>query len=217
MSNPNFVSELVLMAKAMEELPIVQQELHDVKASYSDALDRIQRLELRLIDASNEIASAHEASRKMEVERDHAERMFLETDDRLNAFRRLLAGFQSEAGALVAAAEPEAKPEPEDDFGAKLSEPMPEVKFDDGGPYNEPLTAPITGESAADPTPAQAGPIGTGTESVQSSSDTAPEVALQPDPTLATESSSESVSQGSQGESAVDPILQQSAWRCIHG
>lgn len=107
MSNPNFVSDLVAMAKAFEELPKVQAELEAKTHDHSVAQQMIQRLELRLIDLKNELTAAHAEIKKVEVERDHAERMFLETDDRLNAFRRLLGSFQTEAGALIAAAEPE--------------------------------------------------------------------------------------------------------------
>lgn len=113
MSNPNFVSDLVAMAKAFEELPIVQEALRGSEHQRSQLSDLVQRLELRIIDLKTELDAAHAATRKVEVERDHAERMFLETDDRLNAFRRLVQAFDTDVKSLVQAAEPEPKPEPE--------------------------------------------------------------------------------------------------------
>jgi len=156
MSNPNFVNDLVMMAKAYEELPKVQEALEIERKMSDERLGRIQALELKLLDRAAELDAAHAATRKAEVERDHAETMFLETDSKLDAIKSFLSGQIGAASALFAAMEPP-QPEPvvehHDDFGAKLDEPMPEVKvgasevdlpdveehkFDDGGPYNEP-------------------------------------------------------------------------------
>jgi hypothetical protein len=145
MSNPNFVNDLVMMAKAFEELPQVKAELEAAKHDVAIGLERIQSLELRLIDRANELDAAHATIRKVEVERDYAERMFLETDDRLNAFRRLLGSFQTEAGALIAAAEPEPKPEPAVKVGAS------EVDL----PPQEVNSTPIAESTTAEPAPAQ--------------------------------------------------------------
>ena len=92
MSNPNFVSDLVAMAKAFEELPIVQEALRGSEHQCSQLSDLVQRLELRIIDLKTELDAAHAATRKVEVERDHAERMFLETDDRQARVLGLLLG-----------------------------------------------------------------------------------------------------------------------------
>lgn len=146
MSNPNFVSDLVAMAKAFEELPEIKAQLEAKSHDHAVSQQMIQRLELRLIDLKTELDAAHAATRKVEVERDHAERMFLETDDRLNAFRRLLGSFQTEAGALIAAAEPTVEAIDEVKVGASEVEPD-HFHVDDGGPYNEPQ-----GERAVDPT-----------------------------------------------------------------
>lgn len=211
MSNPNFVSDLVAMAKAFEELPIVQADLNLYKARHSDALEQIQRLELRLIDLKNEVDAAHAATKQVEVERDHAERMFLETDDRLNAFRRLLAGFQTEAGALIAAAEPEQKPEPAVKVGASEGDLTPtdesgqSAGFTIGDPERVTEALTVGAESAAgEPTSTDQSHMGstdgtapTAEPSSPQNSEAAPEVAAQPDPTPATESSSESGLHGS--------------------
>lgn len=137
MSNPNFVSDLVAMAKAFEELPQVKAELAESERARTVGIDMIQRLELRLMDLKNEVDAAHAATRRMEVERDHAERMFLETDDRLNAFRRLVQAFDTDVKSLVKAEEPEPASAP-----TAPAEVLPSV---------DPVTEP-QGESAVDPT-----------------------------------------------------------------
>lgn len=106
MSNPNFVNDLVMMAKAYEELPIVQADLMTAKNDIAAKAEAIQRLELRLIDAKNELDAAREATRKAEVERDHAENMFLETDQKLDSLRAIIGGFKGNVDAWTAASEP---------------------------------------------------------------------------------------------------------------
>lgn len=105
MGNPNFVHDLVQMAKAFEELPQVQAELTTARSTINDQQATIQRLELKLLDRANEIDNLNAAVLKAEVERDHAEHMFLETDDRLNALRGLIRGFQGEVDTLDKVAE----------------------------------------------------------------------------------------------------------------
>lgn len=155
----NFVHDLVQMAKAFEELPAVRAELEATK-TYNDTLhETIQRLELRLIDLKTELDAAHEATRKAEVERDHAERMFLETDDRLNAFRRLVQAFDTDVRSLVAASEPQPAAAPESvtgkpwsDADAKATDAnIPTDGFDPGPAIGDAFTEAV-GERAVDPT-----------------------------------------------------------------
>lgn len=121
MSNPNFVSDLVAMAKAFEELPTVTAERDAAKRDVQIGLERIQQLELRLIDRANEIDALNAAVRKAEVERDHAEQMFLETDDRLNAFRQLVQRFRAEVETYDAVAD---KPEAAESMTTEPAEPF---------------------------------------------------------------------------------------------
>jgi hypothetical protein len=144
MSNPNFVNDLVMMAKAFEELPKVQAELESAKHDINGYLATIQRLELRLIDRANEIDNLNAKVRTVEVERDHAETMFLETDGKLDAAKSVLSTLMGNAGAFLQAVEP---PKPE---------PVAEPKFDDGGPYNEPQVQSAVGEPIASDTAAPA-------------------------------------------------------------
>lgn len=208
MSNPNFVSDLVAMAKAFEELPQVRAELEAKTHGHDLAQQMIQRLELRLMDLKTELDAAHAATRKVEVERDHAERMFLETDDRLNAFRRLLGSFQTEADALIAAAEPGPKPEPVIELPAEVTheaELHPQADEPQGERAADPT---LTSTQTTELTPSS----GDGTQSDKGSVfDVTEAVSVQPDPTPVTESSSENVSSGSnvsstQHEEAPHPV-----------
>lgn len=133
MSNPNFVSDLVAMAKAFEELPQVREELANAVKAHAIDGETIQRLELRIIDLKNELEAAHSATRKAEVERDHAEEMFLQADDRFNAFNRLFQAFQGDAAALVKAAQP-AEPEAAPQAAPAVSEPTVAEGVADPGP-----------------------------------------------------------------------------------
>lgn len=207
MSNPNFVSDLVAMAKAFEELPIVQEALRGSEYQRSQLSDLVQRLELRIIDLKTELDAAHAATRKVEVERDHAERMFLETDDRLNAFRRLVQAFDTDVKSLVQAAEPESKPEPAQDMkqiGEDVAYPYPA----DPGPA---IGGAFEGQGDVDPTASTDSTFASLNVSTQpvetqttASSDTDAGVSVQPDPTQATESSSESGLSGSGSQGSLD-------------
>lgn len=211
-SNPNFVSELVQMARAFEELPIVQASLEDSRKLVSEQAETIQRLELRLIDAKNEADAAHAATRKAEVERDHAETMFLETDDKLNAMRRLFAGFTAEVNAFTKASEPE--PVVEVKVGASeedvpASPDMQQIGLEIA--LNYPIDAPAVDQSAADPTTAnvQATPLTNDVSIVTSDAptpDVAPlEVAPTVDP-IASTTLAESATPTADVSSSVDDV-----------
>lgn len=173
----NFVHELVIMAKAMEELPLVQASLTESRRQVSEQSVTIQQLELRLIDLKNELDAAHAATRTMEAQRDDAEMRFLEADDKVSSFTRLIKDQAKAFGLLLEAVEPTAKPEPVS-TGPDLTK-IEEHKFDDGGPYNEPTTQPAgqhwsaedeaNHQRAVDPTPVTAdGGDGTSERSEQS-------------------------------------------------
>lgn len=212
MSNPNFVNDLVMMAKAYEELPQVKADLDATTHELTESQAAIQRLELRLIDAKAEIESAHAATRKAEVERDHAETMFLETDQRLSALRGIFTHFTYSVDGFIKASEPEPialaptpvlPAEPTFDGIEAIHDPAygtaPDASTTFGSGHPDPFDradAVPQGESDVDPTSAQASLTTTGTEPSASGSDlpasedtstpatpSAPEVATQPDPT----------------------------------
>lgn len=112
-NNPNFVSELVQMARAFEELPQVQADLMAAKNEIASKADTIQRLELRLIDQKTAITELQGQVRKAEVERDHAETMFLETDQKLDSLRHIFDGFKGQVDLFIKASEPVKAVEPE--------------------------------------------------------------------------------------------------------
>jgi len=115
----NFVHDLVEMAKAMEELPIVRAELEHTQASNLRLSEIVGEREESILKYKAEIERLQEAVRNAEVSRDDAELRFLEADDHISAFRRLVSAFSSDAAGLLRAMEPvktepvvEAKPEP---------------------------------------------------------------------------------------------------------
>jgi hypothetical protein len=108
----NFVHDLVEMAKAMEMLPTVQAQLAAAEAKVNFQQETIQHLELRLVDRANDIDALHTKVANAEAGRDEAERMFLETDDKLIAFRRLVSAFSTDAASLLRAQEPQPEPTP---------------------------------------------------------------------------------------------------------
>ncbi len=152
----NFVHDLVEMAKAMEELPQVKAQVDHLLKANETQLETIQRLELRLIDRSNEIETLNSKVREAEQGRDAAETMFLETDDKLSAFRSLVNSFASDATSLMQAQEPvvEAKPEPvypnwgETSMIGVLGEPAP--GYSEANPTPAPTAEPSVGPSDAD-------------------------------------------------------------------
>lgn len=103
-----FVSDLVEMAKAVEELPQVKAELEAARHDLNTAADRIQQLELRIIDYKNKIDDQIALTRKAEADRDEAERLFLEETDRTSAFKSFVEGLFGTAGNLLKAQAPTA-------------------------------------------------------------------------------------------------------------
>lgn len=112
MSNTNnFVHELVVMAKAMEELPQVKAELDTARADNQLYLITIQRLELKLVDRANEIDALRQELRQVEAARDEAVLAFLEADDRTGKAMAFVRSLATNAQNLLDAALP-ANPEP---------------------------------------------------------------------------------------------------------
>lgn len=106
-----FASELVQMATAAAKLPELEAQAEALTIRCESLRDTIQRLELKAMDRNAEIIDLNATIRKLEVERDNAETMFLEADDKASAWRRLVGSFQADAEALLKAQEPP-KPEP---------------------------------------------------------------------------------------------------------
>lgn len=147
-STPNdFIGSLVEMAEAYRELPKVQAERNELLEQLNQYSATIQRLELKLLERSNEIALLHSRIRELEVSRDEAQFHALEADDRTARALDFIKATFGNAGTLIQALEPprEASNQPVDTTSAvseAKAEPWPSTA-DEG-----------TGESAVDPTSA---------------------------------------------------------------
>jgi len=107
----NLAASFVAMAQAFEELPKIREQLNHAEHIAEERSEVIQTLQLRIIDYKNQLDEAHALTRKAEVERDHAETMFLETDGKLDAAKSVLSTLMGNADAFLRAVEPP-KPEP---------------------------------------------------------------------------------------------------------
>ena len=105
----NFVSDLVLMAQAMERLPHIEQELNDAKHELDKAHEAVQRLELKLLDRATTIDELNATVRKAEVDRDDAEYRFLEGEERTAKALAFIKDQFGSAGSLIQALEPPVK------------------------------------------------------------------------------------------------------------
>lgn len=209
----NFVQDLVEMAKATEQLPLVQADLDRANSQIEAYATQVQRLEMRLIDKANEIDALNAKLQQVEVDRDNAETMFLQESDRTQAALSLVRTFmdqgqalldaQSPSPAMPVAASPEPTPEPAverpaepvTDLSTLLSEPIPAVLIS-GDPSNiDSVSSGPQGSSAVDPTPPST-TDGTTTPTADTNASNSG-VSVSSDPTPATETTSENVSPAS--------------------
>lgn len=109
----NFVQDLVEMAKAMDELPKVQEALTNTQGELKSTYDIIQRIELKLIDRNSEIDTLKAKIRELEVSRDDAEFRFLECDDVKGSLVRTLEGLGKDIAGVLMAIAPVAILEPQ--------------------------------------------------------------------------------------------------------
>src|SRR6266403_1801705 len=80
----NFVHDLVAMAKAMEENPVLQEQIEALKAQLSQAQDHNAGLEVNIISYKQQIDDLQAKVRSLEVERDDASFRTMEVEDKLN-------------------------------------------------------------------------------------------------------------------------------------
>lgn len=167
----DFAASLVEMAEATRRLPLVEAELQNAKDMIQGNLDRIQNLELRLIDRANEITALQSTIRQLEVARDDAELRFLECDDAKSTLERVLRGLIGEAQGVLEAIRPlpvapVAAPDtvvtgtPNIDSQTNIPDKSEQDRIDDNLPliprdtYQGVKSDDASGQSAADPTPA---------------------------------------------------------------
>jgi len=80
----NFVHDLVAMAKAMEENPVLQEQIEALKVQLSQAQDHNAGLEVNIISYKQQIDDLQAKVRSLEVERDDASFRTMEVEDKLN-------------------------------------------------------------------------------------------------------------------------------------
>lgn len=102
----SFVGNLVEMAKAYEELPGVRQALAEAEFNSATLADTIAQREASILRLKAELEAAHEATRKVEAERDEAIGSFLAADDRADKILAFVKTTFGNAGALIQAVEP---------------------------------------------------------------------------------------------------------------
>lgn len=110
----NFVTDLVEMARAVEELPKVQHELEINQGRIATLEESLMSRELRIIELKSEIETHLSTIRTLEVSRDDAEMRFLELEETSNMVRRVLndisSSAQNQARQITTVLEPK-KPE----------------------------------------------------------------------------------------------------------
>jgi hypothetical protein len=148
----NFVHDLVEMAKAMETLPVIQNELNQ-SINKIDSLERtVQDRELAIVDYKRQIEELQTKVRSLEVERDDASFRALEKEDSLNQVVRFLSGIRQDVDTTLGVVNPP-KPEPVLEIVPEQKpEPIPEpVNVPE--PATAPSSTPSEGSWVPEPTP----------------------------------------------------------------
>src|SRR5258707_6209315 len=81
----NFVHDLVAMAKAMEENPVLQDQIEVLNTKLDSAQAHNQQLELNILSYKQQIDDLQAKVRSLEVERDDASFRTMEVEDKLNS------------------------------------------------------------------------------------------------------------------------------------
>lgn len=187
----SLVSDLVSMAKAMEELPLVQQELQYAQESLERLNDALGEREAEINGLNNKIVELTLRLKSTEASRDDAELRFLELDERAGkaiAFLASAAAHMVDAKELLK--EHEAKSAPlVEAYPASASPAAPVSTAEPLPDAIEPSKS--SGESATDPTVSQTHsddyPSVTGTTATLQEDALASEgVSVQPDPSPVT-------------------------------
>lgn len=163
----NFVHDLVEMAKAMETLPQVQEELDRAKSQIENYAKQVQDRELSIINYKDQIEALNAKVRSLEVERDDASFRVMEAEDLNHVILNLARSASIDLAAMISKLDPP-KPEPE-----KIEEQA--VQFPNEGQLGDKFSSdPTVGtgqqETAVHSIPVasqDAGTIGTGTTSVE--------------------------------------------------
>jgi hypothetical protein len=157
----NFVHDLVEMAKAMEALPMIQQQLDEAEQSNLRLSETIGQRELSIMDLKSQIEALNAKLRQAEVDRESAETMFLEADERTSRALDFIKATFGNAGSLIQALEPpRPEPTPAPVPVQAVPEAAPLVMPEPVYPQPEPYTPPSSswGQSEPHPTDVSATP-----------------------------------------------------------
>lgn len=118
----NFVHSLVEMARAMEELPLVQAECERLRQATTEQSIMIASREQSILRLKSEIEGLQANVRDAEVSRDDAELRFLELDEKAGKVLHLLASITP---TVVSAADLLSPPKPEPVLEPVQAQPQP--------------------------------------------------------------------------------------------
>src|SRR5207237_8048137 len=108
----SFVSDLMEMAKAVELVPQLQQEVDDHHATTGSLKAIIDNLQADLEQSRQYAASQELRAHTAEVSRDDAEYRFLEAQDRTDRALAFVRSVFGNAGQVIQSLEPAPAPEP---------------------------------------------------------------------------------------------------------
>lgn len=149
----NFVTDLVEMAKAMDELPKAQALVKSLQDENFGLLNKVQERELHIIELKAEVETHLASIRSLEVARDDAELRFLELEEHATSSVGLARAAKANLEAMIRQLDPP-KPEPvstiqpaeaehvaihswADDLRHGSSEPTPSDQGSSAGPLSE--------------------------------------------------------------------------------
>ncbi len=138
----NFVQDLVEMAKATEQLPVIQAELDAAKRDNDSLHATVQSREEAIVRYKAEIEELQSKVRNAEVARDDAELRFLELDEKASKVLAHVASIQAAAAVVQESLTP--KPEP-------VPEVKPEPVYTASG-WRDDISPMQEGQSVSDPT-----------------------------------------------------------------
>ena len=128
----SFVSDLVEMAKAVEQVPVLESEIRGFQFEVKKLLEESAKRQSDLDQARTYAASLEQRCHDLEVQRDAAELRFLESDDAVGTLKRAMRIAMGEVDSALQAVEPP-KPEPKADEWAELM----------ANPLSEPVDFPL--------------------------------------------------------------------------
>ncbi len=160
----NFVHDLVAMAKAMEENPILQDQIEVLKTQLSAAQDHNAGLEVNIISYKQQIDDLQAKVRQAEVARDDAEYRFLELDEKSHTVLGDIESILTLANAAKLILNPP-KPEPVVEPVSVLPQAVPSEPVQVEMPEGHQVTAipqspdATQGQSEASPTAEPSSPV----------------------------------------------------------